>query len=73
MHEKEITQLIKEINELLKTHPTFKTKPENGYGHVKVEWDDITEQPLLWVVQNLDETMVMIDLQNLKNHIESEE
>lgn len=69
MYEKEITRLIKDINELLKKTPSFQTKPENGYGHVKVEWDDIYEQPILWVATNVDKTMTLIDLQSLKDHI----
>lgn len=69
---KEIQEQIMKCEQLLKELPQFETKPENGYGHIKVEYDENYEKPLLWVAYNVDTTMTLIDLQQLEKHLQQE-
>lgn len=68
----EIQEQIQKCNKLLERTPTFETKPENGYGHIQVKYDENYEKPILWVAQNIDPTMTLIDLQQLEKHIQDE-
>ena len=66
-----ITQ-IQKCTKLLQEKADFETRPENGYGHIKVQYDDNYEKPLLWVAHNADPLMTLIDLQQLEKHLTKE-
>lgn len=70
--DKEVEKQMKVCTKLLRENPGFVTQPENGYAHIKVVWDELYEESVLWVAQNLDKTMTLIDLQQLELHIRGE-
>lgn len=70
--DKEVEKQMKVCTKLLRENPGFVTQPENGYAHVKVVWNELYEESVLWVAQNLDKTMTLIDLQQLELHIRGE-
>ena len=70
--DKEVEKQMKVCTKLLRENPGFVTQSENGYAHVKVVWNELYEESVLWVAQNLDKTMTLIDLQQLELHIRGE-